>query len=77
MQQGVGQTFVPIFFSQKPGCHTRKTVTVTCPCNKSSLNPIQPGGGGGGGRGQVPALALNVNIFFNIEENATKLSDVS
>ena len=35
--------------------------------------------GGGGGRGEEeqkgPALSSHVNYFFNIEANATKLSD--
>ena len=34
-------------------------------------------GGWGGGGEKVPALTLNVNNFFNIEANATKLSDFS
>ena len=32
---------------------------------------------GGVGGQKVPALTLNVNDFFNIEANATKLSDFS
>ena len=48
---------------------------------KPRFNPIRPvgGGGGGGGRGwqKVPAPTLNVNNFFNVEANATKLSDFS
>ena len=36
------------------------------------FNPNRPGVGVEGGQ-KVPALTLNVNTFFNIEGNATKL----
>ena len=41
------------------------------------LTLFSPGKGGGGEGQKVPALTLNVNNFFNIEANATKLSDFS
>ena len=41
-----------------------------------ALTPFRPGGGEGGGGRILPATTWDVNNFFNMKANATKLGDL-